>query len=762
MSPKIKFIKSGFFSRMLLIIGIASLLPLSAMVFISAKQTDTVLRNDIHERMDLLGVLYTERIESLLDDYFSSVKTVASIAGGYQNLPAEIRRPFLSNIVRETLSYHEGEFHAVWLQMEPGAIEDNENEYYGSVLSAPNGGFNTTWYFDDGELVQGEITNEAYNGDFYTVPRTNRKSTVIKPYWWSYTGDIEDAVLETSLCVPVVIEDRFLGVAGADVSLNQIQDLINSFEIPNNGYIVLIDSESAVRLSHPERTQLGTPISNLLNPGEYKSVTDGFKNKVPFSLTNMPTSDGSPARVNLNPIRIDDAGNTWYVATIMPNSHLYKNLNTIVEYQIFFGIVTFMIMLTAIYIASKTLSKPILEITQKVQLISAGRFNLRFDNKYNNELDLLIESFNTMTARVKELLEQHESANRNLEKMVSERTSELNKTIQDLNSSQESLIHSEKLAVLGNLMANIAHELNTPLGAIDSSISYIIEDGIDTIIGLPEQTSNLNPDELEILKELENTGRKAALDIQHIPDRKRKRSMAKILTELGVEDAENLADELETMGAAGDQARIIELIKNGDRKLIDAAVVIISVMRGLYIIQQASRKAVSTISALSGYIHSTPDESFTEVDICSEIDNILILYYNQIKKNVTLNKEYKTATTVSGNRDKLNQVWINLINNSLHAIEYKGLLGIEVRDEGEFICVSIKDDGHGIPENMQSRIFDPFFTTKSEGEGTGLGLDICRKIIEEHEGRIEFTSRPGETVFSVYLPRLLQSTGVKK
>ena len=747
---------------MLLIIGIASLFPLSALVFFSAKQTDNVLRNDINERMDLLGVLYTERIESLLDDYFSSVKTVASIAGGYQNLPADIRRPFLSNIVRETLSYHTGEFHAVWLQMEPGVLEDNEEDYYGTMLSAPNGGFDATWYFDNGELVQGEITNEAYNGDFYTIPRTNRKSTVIKPYWWSYTGDIEDAVLETSLCVPIIIEDRFLGVAGADVSLNQIQDLINGFEIPNNGYIVLIDSESAVRLSHPERNQLGTPISNLLNQGEYKSVTDGFKEEVPFSLTNMPTSDGSPARVSLNPIRIDDAGNTWYVATIMPNSNLYKNLNTIIEYQVFFGIITFVIMLTAIYIASKTLSKPILEITEKVQQISAGSFNLRLDYQYNNELDLLIESFNTMTERVKKLLEQHELTNRNLERMVSERTAELNRTIHDLNSSQDSLIHSEKLAVLGNLMANIAHELNTPLGAIDSSISYIIEDGIDTIIKLPEQTSVLKPEEQEILKELEKTGRKAALNIQHIPDRKKKRTLAKKLTEIGVVDAENLADELETMGAADDQARIIELIKSDGRKLIDAAIIITSVMRGLYIIQQASRKAVSTISALSGYIHRTPDESFSDIDICNEIDNILILYYNQIKKNVTLNKEYKTVTTVYGNRDKLNQVWINLINNSLHAIEYKGSLGIEIKDEGEFICVSIKDSGHGIPEDMQDRIFEPFFTTKSEGEGTGLGLDICRKIIEEHKGRIEFTSRPGETVFSVYLPRFLQSTGVSK
>jgi two-component system, NtrC family, sensor kinase len=103
--------------------------------------------------------------------------------------------------------------------------------------------------------------------------------------------------------------------------------------------------------------------------------------------------------------------------------------------------------------------------------------------------------------------------------------------------------------------------------------------------------------------------------------------------------------------------------------------------------------------------------------------------------------------------DELNQVWTNLVHNALQAMDHKGTLTLGLRREGDEVAVSVGDSGCGIPEEIRARIFEPFFTTKPAGEGTGLGLDIVRKIVEKHRGRIEVESEVGRgSTFTVRLP----------
>ncbi len=118
--------------------------------------------------------------------------------------------------------------------------------------------------------------------------------------------------------------------------------------------------------------------------------------------------------------------------------------------------------------------------------------------------------------------------------------------------------------------------------------------------------------------------------------------------------------------------------------------------------------------------------------------------------------EFQENPTIIGYGDQLNQVWINLINNALHAVQFEGKLIIRSFIKDEYLAVSFTDNGHGIPKNIQDKVFKPFFTTKTAEDGSGLGLDICKKIVEAHKGKIKFTSVEGETCFTVYLNRFLE------
>ena len=130
------------------------------------------------------------------------------------------------------------------------------------------------------------------------------------------------------------------------------------------------------------------------------------------------------------------------------------------------------------------------------------------------------------------------------------------------------------------------------------------------------------------------------------------------------------------------------------------------------------------------------------------------LYENYVKRGIELEIDFQPVPTIKALPSELSQIWTNLIHNAVQAMQNKGRLEVRVEavTGGEYIIVSITDSGPGIPPEIQPRIFEPFFTTKPAGEGSGLGLDIVKKIVEKHNGQISFESESGRTTFFVRLP----------
>ncbi|MBE9119162.1 transporter substrate-binding protein [Lusitaniella coriacea LEGE 07157] len=334
-----------------------------------------------------------------------------------------------------------------------------------------------------------------------------------------------------------------------------------------------------------------------------------------------------------------------------------------------------------------------------------------------------------------------------------EKNEELTMTLQQLETAQEELIQSEKMAALGQLIAGVAHEVNTPLGAIRSSSINITEFLDRNLLQLPQFFQQLKPERQNDFFCLLQNATQSPSNLSTREKRRLKRRLRRDLDRENIPNFDSISDTLVDMGIYGDIGNLLPLLKDPlGEDIVGMAYQVFSLKKSTQIINMATERASKVVFALKNYSHSDSSEAMTESDIIQGIETILTLYENLLKQGVEIIKSYEDIPTVFCYPDRLNQVWTNLIHNAIQAMDNKGRLYISVTPEAENIRIAIADTGCGIPSEVLPKIFEPFFTTKPPGEGTGLGLDIVYKIVEKHRGTIEVESQPGQTQFIVRLP----------
>ena len=324
---------------------------------------------------------------------------------------------------------------------------------------------------------------------------------------------------------------------------------------------------------------------------------------------------------------------------------------------------------------------------------------------------------------------------------------------EDLKTTQSQLIQSEKMAALGQLIAGIAHEINTPLGAARASIGSISNALKETIQKLPLLFQRLSSEQQEEFFALVERILHSQKALTSREERKYKRALRRQLEAQGIHDADSVADTFVDMGIYDDVVPFISLLKN-DRCgcLLQTAYNLSLQQRHSDNIATAVERASKIVFALKSYARYDESEQKTLADITEGIELVLTLYHNQLKRGIELITHYEDVPAIKCFPAELDQVWTNLLHNAVHAMNGQGTLEIRVSQQEETIIVQMTDSGTGIPKEIQERIFEPFFTTKPTGEGSGLGLDIVRKIINKHQGTIDFESQPGRTTFRVLLP----------
>jgi signal transduction histidine kinase len=362
----------------------------------------------------------------------------------------------------------------------------------------------------------------------------------------------------------------------------------------------------------------------------------------------------------------------------------------------------------------------------------------------------------TKPFQVEEVLARVEThlALQHLQQSLQDKNEELSNTVQQLKATQEELIQSEKMAALGQLVAGVAHEVNTPLGAINSSARNIENFWNNSLEQLPVFFQELSPEhQLDFFALLQKSSQQAII-LSTREQRQIKKKLTEQITSYGIGNEVAIANMLINLGVYEELEKFLPLLAELDRKnILKIAYQFTSLQTSIQTIITAVERAAKVVFALKTYARYNQTGEKIEANILEGIETILTLYQNQTKQGVEVIRNFEPSLpTLMCYPDELNQVWTNLIHNALQAMENVGTLTLDVRQQANKIRIGITDSGKGIPPETLPKIFQPFFTTKPSGEGSGLGLDIVKKIIEKHQGQIEVESVPGETTFIVFLP----------
>jgi len=521
------------------------------MVILSLISTGTVgvalllqARGDIislaHDKAITTAQDYGGEVRSFLSSYWFTAETLASFMEAYENIAVLNRRPLINSIIKSEIEKY-ADITGIWVIWEPDVLEGDDSQFIGVPGSTEFGRFTPYWHREDGDIMMYSLPEKEFldpvEGSYYRIPKEKKRTTLLDPYFDDVNGTL---MLNTSIATPILStkdRNKVLGVVGIDINVDSIQTLSDGHIPFGSGFTAIFSKEGTV-VAHFDHERVGKSMKETerdMAGNYFNEFINAVSNGNLFYFTNYISDVGADYSIYVSPINIGQYDDTWSYAIAVPLKTIMEGVNQMLWMIIIITFTALIFIFFAAIFLSRSLSRPILKVTETLKDISEGEGDLTRNININSKdeigdlshyFNMTIEKIKNLVIKIKsETIELSDIGN-TLSSNMTETASAMNEITANIQSIKGRVINqsasvSETHATMEQVTGNI-HTLNEHVEDQSSHISQASASIEEMVANINSVTETLikNSSNVKSLKDASKNGRnglqEVATDIQEI------------------------------------------------------------------------------------------------------------------------------------------------------------------------------------------------------------------------------------------------------